>query len=218
MGKRELARYLSEQLNFFFPDGDPMSKCRLLDAVERADNRVFHCFANIQKKYFTENGVTYFNHLVSDQYCMFLYMLANHVFEDSGDEVLATKIYYLNKALHGVDIFYTTRLPDVFLLVHPLGSVIGRAEFSGFFVAYQGVTIGCLNEGVFPKFQGRAVMYANSRVLGDCKIGDNVCFAADAVVFNENIPPNQTVIGKSPALKLKPNGKEPGQRPPFVYG
>ena len=213
-----LAKYISSQLNSFFPDENLVTEMQLFDAILKAEERIFYCFSNIRKKYFHDNGKTHFNHLISDQYCMYLYMLSNHVYTDSGDENLATKLYYLNKVLHGVDIFYTSQLPNIFLLVHPLGTIIGRAQFSDYFIAYQGVTVGCLNEGIFPTFEGKTILYANSKVLGKCTIGDNVCLAADSTVINKDIPANRIVIGQSPSLKLTVNSKAVEERPPYVYG
>lgn len=218
LSNKALARYIASQVNHLFPDEHPISEAQMLNAVERAEERVFHCFQNIRKKYFNDQGVTHFNHLISDQYCMYLYMLSNHVYTESQDEQLATKLYYLNKALNGVDIFYTTQLPEIFLLVHPLGTILGRAKFSDYFIAYQGVTVGCLNEGIFPTFEGKTIMYANSKVLGTCTVGDNVCFAADSTVINKDIPSNKVVLGRSPSLKMLLNTKEIEERPPYVYG
>ena len=218
LSNQTLASYISSQLNNFFPDDILTSSEQLFEAIQKAEGRVYHCFSNIEKKYFHENGVTQFNHLISDQYCMYLYMLSNNVYIESGDEQLATKLYYLNKALHSVDIFYTTNLPNIFLLVHPLGTIIGRAKFSDFFVAYQGCTVGCLNEGIFPTFKGITIMYANSKVLGDCTIGNNVCIAADSSVINRNILSNKVVIGSAKDGIIKTNEKTIKQRPPFKYG
>lgn len=218
LSNKALAKYIGSQLNNFFPDENPVTETRLFEAISRAEERVYYCFGNIRKKYFHENGVTQFNHLISDQYCMYLYMLSNHVYTDSGDEHLATKLYYLNKVLNCVDIFYTSQLPEIFLLVHPVGTILGRAKFSDYFIAYQGCTVGCLNDGIFPTFEGKTIMYANSKVLGNSIIGDNVCFAADATVVNKNIAANKVVIGQSPRLITRPNEKDIEQRPPFCYG
>jgi serine O-acetyltransferase len=218
MNNQSMARYISTQLNNFFPDDNPTTENQLFDAIQNAEERIYHCFSNIRKKYFHHNGTTHFNHLISDQYCMYLYMLSNHVYTSSGEEELATKLYYLNKALHSVDIFYTTQLPSIFLLVHPVGTILGRADFSDYFVAYQGVTVGCLNDGKFPSFEGKTILYANSKILGDCTIGDNVCLAADATVINKDISKNKIVLGQSPELKITSNNKDIEQRPPFVYG
>lgn len=218
LANKELAAYISKQLNNFFPDNNPVSELELLKAIEISEERIFYCFQNIRKKYFHDQGITHFNHLISDQYCMFLYMLANYYYRETKEELLATKLYYLNKALHSVDIFYTSHLPDIFLLIHPVGTIIGRADFSDYFIAYQGCTVGCLNEGIFPTFKGETIMYANSQVLGKCIIEKNVCFAANSSVINKNIKENSVVLGQSPQLKIVENTKHFEERPPFVYG
>lgn len=218
LSNQALANYISSQLNNFFPDENLTTPAQLLGVIQKAEDRVYHCFSNIRKKYFHENGVTHFNHLISDQYCMYLYMLANHNYTEGGDEVLSTKLYYLNKALNGVDIFYTTQLPSIFLLVHPLGTIIGRGTFSDYFIAYQGCTVGCVNDGAFPTFEGETILYANSKVLGGCTVGENVCFAANASVVNTDIPANKIVMGQSPKLIIRQNTKTVEARPPFVYG
>ena len=217
LSNQALASYISSQLNNFFPDDQLTSSEQLFEAIQKAEDRVYHCFSNIEKKYFHDQGVTHFNHLISDQYCMYLYMLANSIHENGGDAQLSTKLYYLNKALHSVDIYYTTKLPEIFLLVHPLGTIIGRGDFSDFFIAYQGCTVGCLNEGIFPTFKGKTIMYANSTVLGNSIIGDNVCLAADTTVVNQQIEANKIVFGKTPQLVLRENNKAIEQRPPYCY-
>src|SRR5690606_28705512 len=110
----ELAVYISKQLNNFFPDTKLISDKEVLEVIKLSEERIFYCFQNIRKKYFHDDGNTHFNHLISDQYCMYLYMLANCYYQETMEEHLPTKLYYLNKALHGVDIFYTTNLPDIF--------------------------------------------------------------------------------------------------------
>lgn len=214
----QLAAYVTAQLNNFFPDTNPISKAEVLKAVEMAEERVYHCFLNIRKKYFHQDGITNFNHLIGDQYCMYLYMLANHYYRETGEEHLPTKLYLLNKALHSVDIYFTSHLPEIFLFVHPVGTIIGRAKFSDYFIAYQGCTVGCLNEGIFPTFEGPVIMYANSSILGDCTIGTNVCLAAGAKVINKDIAPHKIVMGSSPELIIRSNNKTVEERPPFVYG
>jgi len=213
-----LSRYISAQLNHFFPDGSEITPGQLLPWINSAEQRVYSCFGGIRKKYFNEGGRIIFNHLQTDQYCMYLYMLANHIYLEKGDTQLCTKLYYLNKALHSVDIYFTSQLPEIFLLVHPLGTIIGRGKFSGMFVAYQGCTVGCLNEGIFPEFTGDVVLYANSSVLGKSRIGHNVCIAAGVRVINTDVPDNTIVTGMYPDYIFRPNSRPILQRPPFVYG
>jgi serine O-acetyltransferase len=216
LSESELARYVLRQLEFHFPDNSDLS----LDQVERAVNSTTpvlkRCFAGIPKKYFREGELIHFDHLHSDQYCMYLVMLSRVALE-LGITELATRLYYLNKVMHSVDIFYRTEMPDIFLFQHPQGSILGRAKFSDHFVMYQGVTVGCLNEGVFPEFQGPCILYANSKVLGNCVVGENVVVAADVSLINTNVPPNSIVMGSYPNYEFRPNNKSVLERPPYHY-
>jgi hypothetical protein len=53
----------------------------------------------------------------------------------------------------------------VFLLVHPLGTVLGRGNYSDFFVAYQRCGVGSNNE-VYPTFGKHVTLRPGSAVLG----------------------------------------------------
>lgn len=46
-------------------------------------------------------------------------------------------------------------------------------------------------------------MFANSSILGRCKVGDNVKIGAGALVKNEDIPSDSIVFGQSPNLIIK---------------
>lgn len=46
-------------------------------------------------------------------------------------------------------------------------------------------------------------MYANSSILGNCTVGDNVNIGAGAIVKNQDIPANSIVFGQSPNLIVK---------------
>ena len=213
----QLANYVANQLNQFFPDHNRVREEKILLYVNNAEERIFQCFEGIRKKYFNDGTQVLFNHLISDQYCMYLYMLANEVYEQHSDTDVATKLYYLNKALHSVDIFYTTQMPAIFLLVHPLGTIMGRATFGDYFLAYQGCTIGCLNEGIFPTIGEKVMMYANSSILGKCTIGNNVCIAAGVSVINTDVPSDVIVFGQYGNYKFAPNTKDYWRRPPYHY-
>jgi serine O-acetyltransferase len=213
----QLAKYVSSQLNLFFPDQNPVQADELLVWMNQAEERVFECFYGIKKKYFTEHETVYFNHLQTDQYCMYLYMLANFIYKNQGNLDLATKLYYLNKVMHSVDVYFTTDLPPVFLFVHPSGTILGRGKFHGRLVAYQGCTVGCLNEGIFPVFKGDVILYSHASVLGTCHIGHNVCIGTGVQVINTDVPDNTVVTGTYPNYQLRENRKSIVERPPFVY-
>lgn len=213
-----LAGFIASQLNHFFPDNHPIKDGDIIEYINDAEVKAFKCFKGIPKKYFNEGNKVFFNHLQSDQYAMYLCMLSRFIYENYKNEKLATKIYYLNKALHSIDIYFRTELPDIFLFVHPLGSILGRAKFADYFIMYQNCTVGCLNEGVFPIFTGKTIMYSNSSILGNCTIGDNVCIASGTSVVNSDIPSNTIVMGEYPNYTFKENKKDIFERPPFKYG
>ena len=217
LSKEELSIYLEHQINTHFPDQNPVTSTSLLNLINKSDERAFACFSGIRKKYFNEGGETKFNHLHSDQYCMYLAMLSRFAYKNNFGEDLATKLYYLNKVMHSVDIHYFTELPNIFLLIHPLNTILGRATFSDHFIAYQNCTVGCLNEGVFPVFKGKTILYSNANVLGKCMIGDNVCIGAGVSVVNTDVPDNSIVTGQYPNYTIKENHNSIFNRPPFKY-
>ena len=74
--------------------------------------------------------------------CTYLWFLSNTIWNDTQDSTIPTALSYLNKVIHSVDLFYSVPMPDIFLLVHPVGSVFGSAKYSNYFVGYQNCTIG----------------------------------------------------------------------------
>ncbi len=216
LDNNELAIYLTKQLNNTFPDNNIITVETVYTVITSAEPKIYKCFKGVKKKYFNENGIVEFNHLISDQYAMFLYLISHEAYLSQNID-LATKVYYLNKNLHAIDVFYTSILPDIFLFVHPLGSILGRATFSDNFVMYQNCTVGCLNDGIFPTFKGDCIMYSNSSILGKSIIGHNVCIAAGVSVVNTNIPDNSIVFGEYPNYTIKQNNISIFKRPPFLY-
>ena len=87
------------------------------------------CFAASLNKYYKRDGGIFFNPYQSGQYSVFLYFLSNTIWKNESGGLTADKIYYLNKALNGVDLFYEVEMPSIFFLDHPVGSVLGRAKY-----------------------------------------------------------------------------------------
>jgi serine O-acetyltransferase len=145
----DLAGYVAAQVNAMFPDGDVVGTDLLRPAVHGALPRLEHCFAQVNNKYFFDGQQAVFNHLHGDQYAMWLYFLANELYRQGGPAAACSKLFLLNKALHGCDIFYEVVLPSIFLLTHPLGTVLGRGNFSDYLLVYQRCGIGS-NHDVYP--------------------------------------------------------------------
>lgn len=145
------------------------------------------------------------NHSI--QWMTFLYYLSHELYLKGSK--LCDQVYYLNKIMHSVDLFYAIELPEIWSAEHPLGTVMGRAKYSDGFFFYQGCTVGGTKdkEGniYYPEMEENVRMYANSSVLGRCHIGKNAQIGAGALVKNQDVPDNSTVFGQSPNLIIKHN-------------
>ncbi len=94
------------------------------------------------------------------------------------------------------------------MVEHPLGSVLGRAQYGDYLYIYQGVTIGGntklgKDKLDYPIIGDNVIMYSNAKVLGNARIGNNVILSANTYVIAENIPDNSVVFGQSPNLVVK---------------
>jgi len=204
-----LAQLLMQLKSHFFISEDEMSIIE-----ERFDYALAACEENFShsenKYYFTEVGgakMCRFNPYHSVQYMTFLYYLSHDIYKNTNAGQLCDKIYYLNKILHSVDLFYAIDLPFYFEAEHPLGSVMGRAKYSNGFLFYQGCTVGGTSDSegnfYYPVLEENVKMYANSSILGRCHIGKNVKIGAGALVKNQDVPDNSVVFGESPNLIIK---------------
>lgn len=178
------------------------------DYFEQALERSERCFSQNPNKYYHCNKETYFNPYHSVQYMTFLYYLSNCIYRVNGNNITSDKLYYLNKTLNGVDLFYTVNMPDHFMAEHPIGSVIGHAKINNGFLFYQNCTVGGfhLPEGriVYPIIGSDVKLFAGSSIIGDCRIGNHVNIGAGTIVKNQHIPSNSNVFGQSPNLIIKP--------------
>lgn len=200
-----LTQYVVRQLNGICPDNDVAEASALRSAVDETLTRVYDCFKAIRKKYYWDGVNTLFNHLNSDHYAAFLYLLSNTLVRSGRDEALAAKVFLLNKALHGLDAFYGVTLPEVFLFVHPVGTVLGRGKYGNYFVCYQNCGVGALENGCYPAFGDGVVMFARSTVLGGCTVGSNVVFGANSFILGTDVPDGHTVVGAYPDHRLIPD-------------
>lgn len=196
MNRQELSHYVHAQVKSLFSVDIDVSPY-----IDEAVERTAHCFSYSASKYFQEHAgeILVFN---SVQYSVFLYFLSNTAYRHDKHGALAEKIFYLNKVLHSVELFYEVEMPSVFNVEHPLGSVMGRAKYADQFFFYQGCTVGG-SGGYYPEIGFNVLMYSNSKLLGRSKVGDNVIFSANSYVINADIPSNCIVFGQSPNIIIK---------------
>ena len=199
--KETLLKYTLDQIEKSFPDGKKYDKINILKSFEKSIKRIEFCFSKINNKYFYKDNEVYFNHLNGDQYSMYLYFFSNTLFKDKFDTTLCEKIFLLNKKLFGIDVFYEINLPNIFLFVHPLGTVIGRGKFDDYLIIYQGCGIGA-NHNVYPTLGKYVTLHPNVSILGNCNIEENCEFAANSLIIDKDLESNTIYFG-SPKNNFK---------------
>ncbi|NLL28697.1 MAG: transferase [Bacteroidales bacterium] len=190
------------QLTNFWPicDSEKESIYSELDACLEQFFRIATVSSN---KYFKNiEGTPKFSPYHSDQYAMLLYIIARNLFHSN--QQLSEKLYYLNKVLHSIDVYPAVKLPSYFLLFHPVGAVLGRAEFNNYLTISQNCVVGN-NKGLYPVIGSYVSLMAHSMVLGNSEIGNNCIISAGSIVKDQNVPANSIVFGISPNLIIKPN-------------
>jgi serine O-acetyltransferase len=204
LDESQLLIYVDKQLNNFFPDNiSNLSDLAL--TISRAYERVAFCFSKIKGKYFSTDEDVFFNHLNGDHYCMFLYFASREAYLMNYENYYL-KLSLLNKHLFFIDLFGHIEMPNIFLLVHPLGTIIGRAKFSDYLVIYQGVTIGGIHKphGIeYPSFGEGTVCYSNTSILGKTNIGKDSIIAANTEIIGGDFSENSILFGKHPKLVEK---------------
>lgn len=207
--KDNLASLVVRQLSSFFPVLSEDEERQLSDCMDSSIEMSVNNFKHSDNKYFKKEidgeVAIRFDAYHSIQWMSFLYYLSHNLWLNKSS--LCDRVYYLNKIMHSVDLFYAIDLPSVWSAEHPLGSVMGRAKYSNGFFFYQGCTVGGTRDrgGVlyYPELEENVRMYANSSILGKCHIGRNAQIGAGALVKNQDVPEDSIVFGQSPNLIIK---------------
>jgi serine O-acetyltransferase len=167
------------------------------------------CFRRISVGRYFAGQQAKFNHLYSDQYLMFLWFLASSLWHKGVESHLLNKVYLLNKSLHAFDCSYDTRLPDVFIVIHGVGTVLGKGNYSDYLTVYQGCTVGQAH-GKYP-ILGRGVgLGAGASVLGDCVLERYVSIGAGCTLINANVGEGSSVYRNADGkLIVKRTGADP---------
>lgn len=183
----ELKAFVCKQIKTFFPDEQAFENEKMFGrAFCEALERVEYCFKPVALKAYNDKSNTCFSHLHADQYTVFLWFLSNSVWKIWQNEIMASKIFYLNKILNGFTCIYDVNLPDIFLVLHGTGCVLGKARYSNYFVCCHGVTVGAVH-GEYPTIGEAVAMAPHSILVGNCVIGKHVTLGTHVHVRNRNI-------------------------------
>lgn len=201
--KVDITEYIKNQLQHFFPDGKLINFHHLHESVKKALLRLEECFISIRLE-----GFTQFDYLHTDHYAMFLYILSNELFATFKDTDLATRVMYLNKALHGINCMFDTELPPHFIFIHTVGTVIGKAFYGDYLVVFHQVTVGASHTGgivAYPRLQDGVTLYSNVSVIGNCDIGKNVTIGIGTNLYKQNVPDNHIVFQNEGRVTMRPS-------------
>lgn len=190
MDRNRLLRYVAQQLHHALPDDfDPRPD---IDAhLDEALGRLNVCINAVRA--WPEDR---FDPLHSTQYCSFLYFLAHTIWRNTGSRETPTRLFLLNKALNGIDLFYEIEMPPIFFIGHSVGIVFAKATYGNYLVIYQNSTVG-KNHGVAPVLGEGVVMYPNTAIIGRCQVGDGTVLAQGVSLVNIDTPGRCTVFGRS---------------------
>ncbi|MBN1456720.1 MAG: hypothetical protein JW912_02585 [Sedimentisphaerales bacterium] len=201
ISKEELVALTAKQLENLFGLDKKKEFDKLEGGIYKALEKTEYCFSFNITKYYQKDGSVFFNPFNSSQYTTFLYFLCK-VLSQQNSNLLADKVYYLNKTLNNVDLYYEIDLPEIFGLDHALGTVLGRATYSNFFHFSQNCRVGN-NHCIYPSFEENIIMLADSTVIGDSHIGHNCIISANTYIKDQDIPDYSLVFGATPNLTIK---------------
>lgn len=182
LSRRDLLHYLIRQLEGLFPDSQKDMDKLLKKYLDEALARLEICISAVRMWRSGE-----FHYLHSSQYAIFLYFLANSIWRQEGPDKVCTKLFFLNKALNGIDCFYEIALPNVFFIGHSVGIVLAKASYGEYLVLYQNSTVG-KNHGIAPTLGKGVILYPHTAVIGNSSIGDGSVISQGVSVINRNTP------------------------------
>ena len=157
------------------------------ESLYQAEERYLYCLSRKRFKHYPSRIL-----LHADEYCSFLVFLARQA-HLQGCESLAEIAYLVNRRLHSFECFYTRNMPDVFHLVHPIGSVLGQAVYGEYLVVYQGVSVGGDMKLRYPRVGEGVVFFAKSSLLGAAVVEDNCAIGAGVQLYGARILSNMSI-------------------------
>lgn len=204
---QEVSEVLLWQIEHFWKD---FNRDIILEAVREAVPIMKRTITANDAQRLKDNTGWKLSPLHSVTWMIFLYRVSRILYERSHISDADT-VYYLNKVMHSIDWFYEIDLPIFFFAEHPLGSVLGKAKYGSHFFVYQGTTVGGSyrrGELCYPEIGNMVVLYANSSVIGNSIVGNNVIVSTNCHIVNEVVPDNCMVFGSSPNLIIKKLDKQ----------
>jgi serine O-acetyltransferase len=192
--------YTAAQCAAVIPDGREAAFRSAVDAhLDEALQRLHRCI-NACAPWRADE----FNVLQSSQHTIYLYFLANTIWKRSGDTEAPTRLFLMNKALNGIDLFYEIAMPEVFYIGHSVGIVLAKATYGNYLVLYQNSTVGRHKDQI-PVLGERVVLYPNTAVIGRSVVEDDAVVSQGVSVVNKRVPKGSIAFAGGPGeLAFRP--------------
>jgi serine O-acetyltransferase len=202
--RQSLLDYIARQQAAIAPDGKEDAFRALCDAhFDEALARMARCIDACAPWRPGE-----FNVLQSSQHTIFLYYLANSIWKGSGDTGAPTRLFLMNKAFNGIDLFYEIAMPEVFYIGHSLGIVLAKATYGNYLVLYQNSTVGRHKDRI-PVLGERVVLYPNTAVVGSCVVEDDAVVSQGVSILNKRVPKGMMAFAGGPGeLVFRPRPED----------
>ncbi|WP_411287293.1 hypothetical protein [Phenylobacterium sp.] len=181
--RESLIAYTTAQCAHIVPDGGEAAFRAAVDAhLDETLERLHRCI-NACAPWRPDQ----FNVLQSSQHCIYLYYLSNTMWARSGETAAATRIFLMNKAFNGIDLFYEIAMPEVFYIGHSVGIVLAKATYGNYLVLYQNSTVGRHKDQI-PVLGDRVVLYPNTAVIGRSVVESDSVVSQGVSVVNKQVP------------------------------
>ena len=198
--RESLLAYTAAQCAAVVPDGREAAFRSAVDAhLDEALQRLHRCI-NACAPWRADE----FNVLQSSQHTIYLYFLANTIWKRSGDTEAPTRLFLMNKAFNGIDLFYEIAMPEVFYIGHSVGIVLAKATYGNYLVLYQNSTVGRHKDQI-PVLGERVVLYPNTAVIGRSVVEDDAVVSQGVSVVNKRVPKGSIAFAGAPGeLAFRP--------------
>ncbi len=118
----------------------------------------------------------------------------------AGVPVLPKLLTYANLVLFGLEVTPRCEIGPGIFFAHPVGCVIGAWRVGSNVTLFQGVGLGArrtdmgFHKELRPEIGNNVILGAGCKVLGPCRVGDNVTVGANSLVL-DSVEANRTVLG-----------------------
>ena len=166
------------------------------DGIDFTDQNLFRkildLFSTDYSRYYDAHPVLQNILIRSELQGIILYRLARELFL-KGNEA-CDDVAVLGRFLSGYEIYYSAEIGEGLKINHGIGTVIGARVVIGKQVTlHHGITLGDKNAGR-PTLGDHIIIYPNSIIIGNIRIGDHSKIAAGAIVIHD-VPGHTTVAG-----------------------